>query len=279
MAKAKKPTAKRKSSARTRSRSQSVRSMRKEAAARKYGRLMVPIVVAVCLLAGIAFFGTMGYRTAANSAFFAVRNVDVRGIDRAPGDDIRKIVLSSTEKTGVWQADLPAIRERIEKMPFVKTAAVSMSLPSGIRVNVIERVPVAIVRLSGGDYLVDNEGVILAAAAKPEPTIPFVMRGWDEAKTEKAPAENVARVKLYKKMLDEWRDLGLADRVKEVNLADMRDPQAVVVDSGRPINVTLARDNLAKSLRSAIEAVAGKGEKVRAVNAEGISPVLEYLGN
>ena len=281
MAKAKKASAKRKTPTRTgtRSHSRSVRSMRKEAAARKYGRLVVPLIVAVCLLAGIAFFGTMGYRTAASSGFFAVKNVDVRGVDRAPAEDIKKIVLANTEKTGVWQADLPALREKIEKLPFVKTAAVSMSLPSGIRVNVLERVPVAIVRLSGGDFLVDNEGVVLAAATKAEPTIPFVMRGWDEAKTEKAPAENLLRIKLYKKMLDEWRDLGLADRVKEVNLADTRDPQAVVVDSGRPIAVTLAKDNLAKSLRSAIEAVAGKGEKVKAVNAEGISPVLEYLGN
>jgi cell division protein FtsQ len=279
MAKAKKAAVKRRSPSRARGRSQTIRSIRNEAAARKYGRLLVPIVIGVCLFAGIAFFGTMGYRTAASSAFFAVRDVDVRGIDRSSGDDIRKMVLASTEKTGVWQADLPAIREKIEKLPFVKTAAVSMSLPSTIRVNVLEREPLAIVRLSAGDVLVDNEGIILAPATKPEPTIPFVMRGWDETKTDKAPAENLSRIKLYKKMLDQWRDLGLADRVKEVNLADMRDPQAVVVDSGRPINVTLSKDNLAKSLRSAIEAVAGKGEKVRAVNAEGISPVLEYLGN
>ncbi|MEP6945235.1 MAG: FtsQ-type POTRA domain-containing protein [Acidobacteriota bacterium] len=253
--------------------------MRKQATVQKYGRLVVPTIIAVCLLGGIAFFGMMGYRTASASNFFAVRSVDVRGVDRAPGDDIKKIVLANTEKTGVWLADLPTLREKIEKLPFVKTAAVSMALPSGIRVNVLERVPAAIVRLSSGDFLVDADGVVLAPATKPEPSIPFVMRGWDEAKTEKAPAENLLRIKMYRKMLEEWRDFGIADRVKEVNLADTRDPQAVVVDSGRPINITLARDNLAKSLKSAIEAVAGKGEKVKAVNAESVSPVLEYLGN
>lgn len=277
MAKAKKAATKRKSP--TRSRSQSVRTLRKQATTQKYGRFVVPLIISMCLMGGIAFFGTMGYRTATASNFFAVRSVDVRGVDRSPGDDIRKIVLANTEKTGVWQADLAAIREKIEKLPFVKTAAVSMGLPSAIRVNVLERVPAAVVNLSAGDFLVDNEGVVLAPATKPVPNIPFVMRGWDEAKTEKAPAENLLRMRMYKKMLDEWRDLGIADRVKEVNLADIRDPQAVVVDSGRPIYITLAKDNLAKSLKSAIEAVAGKGERVKAVNAEGISPVLEYLGN
>lgn len=275
--KAKRSTAKRRSTARTKS--QSVRSMRREAAAHRLGRFVVPLIIAVCLFGGIVFFGLMGYKTATASDFFAVKTVDIRGVDRAPADDIRKIVATNTEKTGVWLADLPAIREKIEKLPFVKTAAVSMQLPAGIRVNVLERVPAAVVRLNAGDFLVDGEGVILAAATKPEPTMPFEMRGWDEAKTEKAPAENIQRIKLYKKMLDEWRDLGLSERVKEVNLADLRDPQAVIVDSGKPIYVTLAKDNLAKSLKSAMEAVAGKGEKLKGVNAAGVSPVLEYIGN
>ena len=80
-------------------------------------------------------------------------------------------------------------------------------------------------------------------------------------------------------MVEDWKDFGLAKRVKEVNLANLREPNAVVEDSGRPINVLLAKDNLAKGLKAALEAVAGKGEKVQAVNAAGIYPILEYLNN
>lgn len=231
------------------------------------------------LFIGIGFFGLMGYRTATASEFFAVRKIEVRGVDRASTEDIRRIVTANTEKTGVWQADLPSIREKVEKLPFVRSASVSMVLPAGIRVNVTERVPVAIVRLPTGDVLVDNDCVVLAPAAKPEPSLPFFLRGWDELKTEKAPAENLMRLKMYRKMLDEANDLGIANRIKEVNLADIRDPMAVITDAGKPILVVLAKDNLGKSLKSAIEAVAGKGDKVKAVNAVGISPILEYLGN
>ena len=211
--------------------------------------------------------------------FFAVRSIEVRGVDRSSTEDVKRIVATNTEKTGVWQADLSSIREKIEKLPFVRSASVSMVLPAGIRVNITERVPFAIVRLTSGDVLVDNDGVILAAAAKPEPAFPFVLRGWDEAKTEKAPADNLLRLKMFKKVLDETRDLGISDHVREVNLADMRDPTAVITDGGKPILVVLAKDNLGKSLKSAIDAVAGKGDKVKAVNAVGISPILEYLGN
>ncbi len=253
--------------------------MRKQAAAQKLGRFAMPMIICAGLLVGIAFFAVVGYRTAIVSQFFGVRTIDVRGVDRSSINDVKRIVAANTEKTGVWNADLPSIREKIEKLAFIKTAAVSMSLPVGIRVNIVERTPAAIARLGSGDVLVDGEGVILAAATKPEPLLPFVLRGWNETKTEKAPAENLQRLKLYKKMLDEWRDIGIADRVKEVNLADLRDPSAIIEDSGRPVTITLARENLGKSLKSAMDAVAGKGEKVKAVNAGGISPVLEYLGN
>jgi len=230
-------------------------------------------------LIGIGFIGLLGYKSATASSFFKVRIVEVNGVERSQSDDIRRIVTSGAEPTGVWHADLAEIRAKIEKLPFVKTAAVSMALPAGIRVNVVERVPVAIVKLAGGDYLVDSEGVVLAPAAKIEASIPFVLRGWDESKTDKANPDNLARLKLYKKMLDEWKGIGIADRVREVNLADLRDPAAVIEDTGRTIAITVAKDNLAKSLKSAIEAVAGKGEKIRSVNSGGVYPVIEYMGN
>ena len=279
MAKAKRSTAKKKVPSSARPRSQSVRGIRRNAAAKKLGRWAVPLILIAGLLVGIGFFGLIGYRTATASGFFAVRKIEVRGTERSSIDDIKRIVAANTEKSGVWQADLSSIREKIEKLPFVRTVSVSMILPAGIRVNVTERVPAAIVRLPSGDVLVYNEGVILAPAAKPEPTLPFALKGWDESKTDKAPTENLARLKMYKKILDEAHDLGIADRIKEVNFGDMRDPTAVITDGGKPILVVLAKDNLGKSLKSAIEAVAGKGERVKAVNAVGISPILEYLGN
>jgi hypothetical protein len=185
--------------------------------------------------------------------------------------------MASAEKTGVWNADLGDIRTKIEKFPYVKSAAVSRILPAGIRVNVTERVPAAVVRLSSGNYLVDGDGTVLGLANDKTPDFPFVLRGWDEAKTEKAGPDNLARLKLYRKMLDEWKQFDLASHVKEVNLANPREPTAVIEDSGRPVTILLARDDLGKSLKRALEAVSGKGSKVASVDAAGISPVITYL--
>lgn len=277
MAKAKRSTVKSNRTTAAKRRSTSLSASRRRAASRDYGRLALPLLIGAALLVGIGFFGLLGYRTAIASEFFNVKKIDVRGTERVNAEDVRRIVAANTEKTGVWRSDLSEIREKVEKLPFVKTVAVSMVLPYGVRVNVNERVPVAIVKLIQGEFLVDAEGFILNPVAKAEPNMPFIMRGWDETKTERSATDNLARLKLYKKMLDEWREFGLTDRVKEVNLADLKDPNATIQESGRSIAVSLSKDNLGKSLKSAVEAVAGKGEKVRAVNAGGVYPIIEYL--
>jgi hypothetical protein len=241
-----------------------------------FGRFGLPLLLCALLAAAIAVLGVTFYGTVTGSQFFKLRSVEVRGNDRTPPEDIRRIVVSEVEKPGVWNADLADVRVKIEKFPFVKSASVSRMLPAGIRVDVVERVPAAVVHLKGGDFLVDGEGTILASAAG-EKAFPFVLHGWDESKTEKAPADNIARLKIYKKMLEEWKQFDLATRVKQVDLTDIREPAAVVSDSGRDVPIVLAKDSLGKSLKTAIEALSGKGAKVRSVNAGGVYPVINYL--
>lgn len=228
------------------------------------------------LLLCIGVLAAVFYQTAAGSPFFKVRNIEIRGNVRTSPEDIRRLVVAETEKTGVWNSDIAAIKAKIEKFPFVKSAALSRELPAGIRVDITERVPAAIVRLKAGDHVVDTDGNILVVA-KDEKNLPFTLLGWDETKSEKAQNDNLARLKLYAKMVDEWRQFDLVSRVKMVDLSNVREPSATIEDSGRAIAVFVAKDNLGKSLRSAIEAVAGKGEKVRSVDAAGIYPVIQYI--
>jgi cell division septal protein FtsQ len=243
----------------------------------RFGKLIIPAVIAVLLASGTLFMVLSGYQTATASDFFTLRDVEIHGTDRTSVEDVRRIVASSVEKPGVWNADLAEVRERIEKFPFVKSAAVSKMLPTGIRVNIIERVPAAVVQLSSGKFLVDSEGTFLMAVKGEEKAFPFVLKGWDEAKTETAVTDNLNRLKLYGKMLDEWKQFDLSSRVKEVNLNDPRIPVAVVEDSGRSIGITLARDNLGKGLKTSIEALTGKGSRVISIDAAGIYPVIQYL--
>lgn len=240
----------------------------------RLGSGIVPIVLSVAILACLGLVFLLTYETIAASNFFRLRDVNVSGTERAAASDIEKIVTANAEKSGVWNADLLAIKQKIENVTFVKTAAVSRRLPSGLNVTVTERVPVAIVRIGGGDFLADGEGVILAPAKAEEKQIPFAMLGWSEEKSEKAAKENSERLKMYQKMLAEWKDYDLAKRVKQVDISDLREPKATLEDSGMPVTIVLSRDNFGKHLADGIKAIVGKGMNFEGVNLVGQNLVL-----
>ena len=276
MAKRKRPTTKRQvASTKVRARGSSSRIA--NASLTGVSRYGLPLLISGILIVALGVLGATFYQTATGSTFFRARSVEVRGNSHTSADDIRRLVSADVEKTGVWNADLGELRAKIEKFAYVKSASVSRVLPGSIRVDLVERVPAALVRMSSGNYIVDGEGVLLEKAAANDQSFPFAMHGWDESKTEKAMPENVARLKLYKKMLDEWRQFDLASRVKRVDVSSLREPTATIEDSGRPISVILARDDLGKSLKTAIEAVSGRGAKIQSVNVEGVSPVITFL--
>lgn len=240
----------------------------------RLGGGIVPLVLSLVIIGCLGIVLLLTYDTIAASSFFRLRNVNVSGTDRASATDIEKIVNANAEKAGVWNADLLAIKQKIENVTFVKTASVSRRLPSGINVTVTERVPVAIVRLNGGDFLTDGEGTVLAPAAADEKKIPFAMVGWNEEKSANAAKENNERLKMYQKMLTEWKDYDLAKRVKQVDISDLREPKATLEDSGMPVTIMLGRENFGKQLADGIKAIVGKGTMFQGVNLVGQNMVL-----
>lgn len=240
----------------------------------RFGSFFLPLFLSICLLICLGVLGYLGMQSVTASKFFDIKSVDVRGTDRAAKDDIARIAQNAAEKTGVWNADLDEMRARIEKQPFVKTASISRVLPNGLRVNVVERIPIAIVKLSNGNMLVDGEGNLLAPSTKPEENLPVMLTGWDEAKTEKALKDNLDRVKIYQKMIAEWREVGLLSRVQSVDLADLREPKAVTEDSGKPVTIDVGRESFAQHLKNGVTAIAGKGDMFDGVNLVGSNMIL-----
>ena len=238
-----------------------------------FANFFVPLFLIFCILFCLGFLGFMGYRTVTASEFFDVHKIDVQGAVHASKGDIEKIVTANTEKSGVWNADLNEIKNKVERLDFVKSAAVSRVLPDGVRVNLIERVPKAIVRAAGGDFWADEEGVLIAPVSKADANFPFVIRGWDEAKnSDDAVRKNQQRVKLYQKMLEEWKTFELDKRVKAVDMTDLTEPKAIVEDSGETVEIILAKDNFGKKLQFGLEYIAGKGQQFQGIDVSQLQP-------
>jgi cell division septal protein FtsQ len=255
-------------------RSAAARSTANGNAKRFFAKIVLPLVICICLVVCLGAMGYLSYQRVAASDFFGVRKVEVTGVERASKQNIETLVRTETERSGVLRADLLDLKTKVEKLPFVKLAAVTRVLPVGIRVQIVERVPQAIVVKGGKQVLVDADGETLALAENKEESLPFVMLGWDDAKTEKAWKENIERVKIYQKMLNEWRVANLASRVESVNLADLRDPKAVVADSGSTVSIAVGRENYGENLMNGIKAIVGKGDMFEGVNLVGSNMVL-----
>ncbi|MCY7375316.1 MAG: FtsQ-type POTRA domain-containing protein [Pyrinomonadaceae bacterium] len=251
-------------------------AVKRRSEAGKLANFFIPLFFIVGILFCLGFLSLTGYRTATASAFFDVKTIDVRGISRASKDDIERIVRLQTNKSGAWNADLNEIKIDIEKLMFVKSAVVSRVLPDGLRVSVNERVPRVVVRTKTGDFWTDDESVVLDFVKENETRPPFVLRGWDESKTDKAARDNQERVKIYLKMLDEWRDFDLAKRVETVDITSLQRPQAVVQDSGQEVAIILSKGDFGKKLKTGIENVVGRGNELSAIDVSENKPFLTF---
>jgi cell division protein FtsQ len=191
---------------------------------------------------------------AASAAMFQVKSIDVSGTSRTSAEEIEGLTRRAVARTGVWRADLSAISAELGRLPGVRRAIVSRVLPDRLRVRVTERVPVAVVHASTGHFVwVDEEGVALGEM-KPADRVPsFFIRGWNEEGTEDARKENAERVQKYLEVAHEWEAAGLAERVSELNLIDVRDVRAQLAGNDSQIEVRLGGKDPGRRFKSALE--------------------------
>src|SRR5438132_12482229 len=122
----------------------------------------VPAALKYVLVLAAVIAIVIGYRAAASASLFQARTIDVSGTSRTSPEGFTLLTRRAVSRTGVWRADLPALSTELQRLPGVRRAIVTRVLPDGLRVRIIERVPVAVVRNVGGHFVwVDDEGMAL----------------------------------------------------------------------------------------------------------------------
>jgi cell division septal protein FtsQ len=238
----------------------------------------VPLFFIGCILVCLGFLLFMGYQTVTASSFFELdseNGIEIIGDINVPKEKIAQIVKSNTDDNIVWNSDVDAIKSEIKKFPYAREVSVSKVLPDRIRVYVQARVPIAIVRVNGNDYWVDVEGKRLNKV-KEEEHPPFTMFGWAEDNSDAATEDNIKRVKLYLELLENWKSYEIAKRVKAVDLSDIKDPQAIVEDSGQTVRILLSKEDYGKRLKLGLESIVGRGKEIKSIDMSGTNPIISY---
>jgi cell division protein FtsQ len=131
--------------------------LRGEPAARFGGlRITLLAATAVAVLAAAAFF-------LSRSSVLHARDVEVTGSAHLSRAEVVAAAGVSKASNVVW-LDEGAIERRLEAEPWVAAADVSVSFPWTIRIEIVERAPVAVATDGISEILVAKDGTVLGAA-------------------------------------------------------------------------------------------------------------------
>lgn len=144
-----------------------------------------PGVVALVTLAVVS-----GGFFLSRSSFAHARDIEVSGTEHLSRSEIVRLAAVSKATNVVWLDD-GSIERTLEAHPWVADAEVDVALPATIRIEIVERIPVAVVRDGLARSLVAADGTPLGTASRIRdlPTIHLPMatgvdgRAWPDGAT------------------------------------------------------------------------------------------------
>jgi len=94
-----------------------------------------------------------------NQPTFFVYDADITGNNILTSDEIFQA--SGVEDLSIFWVNAKDVQERIEMMPGIKSAEVSVSLPARVSINVEERTPAVVWMINNEPQWVDTDGIFL----------------------------------------------------------------------------------------------------------------------
>jgi cell division protein FtsQ len=161
-------------------------------------------------------------------------------------------VFGADLERNIFRVSLAERRADLERLPWVQHATVMRLLPDRLRVQIIERTPVAFVRQGTQIGLVDTGGVLLdmppEAAGDPKYSFP-VLTGLssDDPLTTRA-----ARMEIYKRFMQELDSTGehLSNQLSEVDVSNPEDVKALIASGGSDILVHFGDEEFLSRFKS-----------------------------
>ncbi|MGO9642727.1 MAG: cell division protein FtsQ/DivIB [Candidatus Acidiferrales bacterium] len=227
---------------------------------RKFGRKTWPVYRRV-LVGGVVTLAA-GFALFAAARFFlfssSVRLASLDQIQVAGNHFVSSAAVTAAFEPdlghSVLRVPLEDRRKELAAMPWVEQVSVERVLPDRIRVELVERTPVAFLRLPNDLALVDANGVILDRPLSAEFHFP-VVNGISDSTAADARAQ---RMRMFAEFI---KDIVLvrsdaADRVSEADLSDEQDVRATLTGVGSepgPVLVHFGDSDFANRYRLLVE--------------------------
>jgi cell division protein FtsQ len=192
-------------------------------------RLLFALQIATVLLVTVSAVWT-GYSRVMASERLRVLKVEVRGSRFLSEGEVREL-LGPAVGENILNLDIDALKARLRSSPWVADATVTRTLPDTLRVEVRERVPLALAELERL-YLMDGDGALIdiygpRTAAFDLPIVRGLQRAEPEDRRERAITAGAL-----------LRDLGeLGAEVSEVEVEKNGDLRVVLRGAGEVVRM------------------------------------------
>ena len=148
-------------------------------------------------------------------------------------------VMGSDIGRNIFRVPLEDRKRQLEEIPWVESATVMRLWPDQLRVQIIERKPVAYVRVGSKVALIDSTGVIMDVPPRTKLNYSFpVILGTND---NEPLSSRAARMNLYGKLVRELDGNGgnYSRDLSEVDLTDPEDVKVTVEDAGGALVIHL----------------------------------------
>jgi cell division protein FtsQ len=108
-----------------------------------------------------------------DSSFVSVKTVAVTGQSGPDAAAIRSALMTAARNMTTLDVDMAQLRTAVSPYPAVKTLQVSTEFPHGMRIQVIEQLPVAVIQLPGRTIAVASDGTLLREVQS-APSLPTI---------------------------------------------------------------------------------------------------------
>lgn len=200
---------------------------------------------------------------ARESPLLRVSHVATAGNHRVSGREIEEL-LADLRGENILLTDLDRWRSQLLTSPWIRDAALRRSLPSTIEVRVVERQPIAIGRMGGRLYLVDERGIAIDGY-KPEyaaldlPIVDGFATGDAAAGANAARGQLAARLILAMKPRPE-----IASRLSQIDVSDQHNARVLLNDDTAELR--LGEERFLERMESYLSLAAVLRERVQEID-------------
>lgn len=214
------------------------------------GRVMSGVKT-ILLVAGLGSLGYYVVARAMESSVLRLREVRVTGTQRLDTQDVVSMLVEF-RGTSLLFLNLDAVRERLLSSAWIREVDVRRVLPNALDIQIEERVPVGLGRLTEGLYLVDGNGRVIDQYGPTYSDLNLpIINGLGEVSraTHEVDPERAGLAAAFLRSLE--KEPSLAARVAQVDVSDVHD--AVAMLDNDPALLHLGEERFLERLQSYVE--------------------------